>query len=211
MNPATGMYEQKNDDSDDDDDMKSTTAGGDCNMDVEAGLLSIMADEEESEWIIEGTGLEDKKKKWNDDVNQVCAEIKRYGMTVRDHVMEIYSPERVTSIAQRLGLRGGIAMDLTTIDPEDGELWDFNKPDKRRKAKEIVESKRALLIILSPMCTAFSTLQNMNKSKMCENKWNEMLDKAKSHVTLCMELIKIQIENHMYFLYEHPDKATSGK
>ena len=81
------MYEQKNDVSDADEDMKSTTAGGDCNMDVEAGLLSIMADEEESEWIIEGTGLEDKKKKWNDDVNQVYAELKRYGMTVRDHVI----------------------------------------------------------------------------------------------------------------------------
>ena len=62
MNPATGMYEQKNDDSDDDDDMKSTTAGGDCNMDVEAGLLSIMADEEESEWIIEGTGARRQKE-----------------------------------------------------------------------------------------------------------------------------------------------------
>ena len=53
-------------------------------------------------------------------------------------------------------------MDMTVVDPEDGNPWDFNIKEKRDKAKEIIRSKKSLLLILSPMCTAFSSMQGKN-------------------------------------------------
>ena len=47
-------------------------------------------------------------------------------------VGEIYSPERVTTVASRMRLIPGLALDLTTVDPEDGEPWDFDKLVKRK-------------------------------------------------------------------------------
>ncbi len=48
---------------------------------------------------------------------------------VRRLVSEIYSPPRVTAMLKRMtnqGLTPGLALDLTTIDPDDGRPWDFD-------------------------------------------------------------------------------------
>ena len=58
-------------------------------------------------------------------------------------------------MAEKMGLVPGLAMDLTTHD-EHGNPWDFNCPVMRAKAKKIIKSKAALLLIVSPMCSAFS-------------------------------------------------------
>jgi hypothetical protein len=55
-----------------------------------------------------------------------------------------------------------MALDLSTVDPDDGKAWDFNNPEKRRKALHRVFSQRSLLLIGSPMCSSFSRMQNMN-------------------------------------------------
>ena len=46
------------------------------------------------------------------------------------HVIEVYSPPRVTSLAHRFGLRPGMALDLTTVD-ENGLPWDFVQGTQR--------------------------------------------------------------------------------
>ena len=38
-------------------------------------------------------------------------------------VTEVYSPERVIEAARRMGLKGGLSLDLTTSD-SDGRKWD---------------------------------------------------------------------------------------
>ena len=43
---------------------------------------------------------------------------------------------------------------------------EVKRPNKRDKAMYLVRSRRSLLLILSPMCTAFSALQNINFAKM---------------------------------------------
>ena len=48
------------------------------------------------------------------------------------HVSGIYSPPRVTSLAAMLGLRPGMAFDLTLVDEDDGLPWDFGKEDKKK-------------------------------------------------------------------------------
>lgn len=118
-------------------------------------VLELSWGEEVREWVRTGVGQEDT---WKAGVNKMRRQLAGYGGTVREHVMELYSPPRVTRILDRMGLIPGMALDLTTVDPEDGEPWDFNVPEKAVKAEAMVRSKRALLIIGSPMCTAFSSL-----------------------------------------------------
>ena len=77
-------------------------------------------------------------------------------------VSEIYSRPRIT---QELKIRRskfrnlapGLAFDLTVKDPDDGQPWDFSLKSKRDKARRILQESKPILLIGSPMCTAFST------------------------------------------------------
>ena len=77
---------------------------------------------------------------------------------IRAMVAEIYSPPRVTNCAKLLpGYRviPGFALDLTTTNSR-GEAWDFDDPAKREEALQLVLKEQPMLLVLSPMCTAFS-------------------------------------------------------
>jgi len=50
-------------------------------------------------------------------------------------VTEIYSPKRVTGMAELMGLVPGMALDLTSNDC-DGKPWDFNVAEKRERERE---------------------------------------------------------------------------
>ena len=51
------------------------------------------------------------------------------------------------------GLTPGLAMDLTTNDPDDGKPWDFDVKDKRDKALRLQRGQKPLFTNGSPMCT----------------------------------------------------------
>ena len=55
-------------------------------------------------------------------------------------VTEVYSPLRINAMIERIGLAPGMSLDLTTMDPEDNQPWDFNVEEKRDKARRLVES-----------------------------------------------------------------------
>ena len=95
-----------------------------------------------------------------------AAGIKTLKGQIKHHVTEVYSPPRVTCMAERLGLVPGMAFDLTQVDPDDGKPWDFNDVRKRNKAYRYVARNKPLLLIGSPMCAAFSQLQAFNFAKM---------------------------------------------
>ena len=59
-----------------------------------------------------------------------------------------------------------LALDLTTAD-SDGKLWDFDDKVMRDRAMQKVKDERPLLVIGSPMCTAFSTWQRINDKLRC--------------------------------------------
>ncbi len=71
-------------------------------------------------------------------------------------VTEIYSPRRVVEVAEEMGLRGGLSLDLTTG-------WDFDREEDRDKTWEYITRIKPLVVIGSPMCTMFSQLQNLRK------------------------------------------------
>ena len=111
-------------------------------------------------------------------------------------------------MAEKMGLIPGLAMDLTTHD-EYGNPWNFNSEVMRAKAKKIVKSKAALLLVVSPMCAAFSRLQTFNAKRMGIEKMKEMLEYGVKHLTFALDLCEIQRRNGLYFLFEPPAGASS--
>ena len=79
-------------------------------------------------------------------------------------VLEIYSPPRVTAAAKflpELKVIPGFALDLAVAD-SDGRLLDFDDVVMRDRARKRLLIERPMLLVGSPMCTAFSTWQRIN-------------------------------------------------
>ena len=106
-------------------------------------------------------------------------------------VAEVYSPPRVTQMAESLGLRAGWALDLTTTD-ERGRPWNFDQLEMRNKAVHKLLKDEPTLLIGSPMCTAFSTMNNINYPKM--DSWVVQRRKAYGlkHLEFCSKLYDLQ-------------------
>ena len=61
-------------------------------------------------------------------------------------VTEVFSPERVAKVAQRIGLTAGSSFDLTNG-------WDFNIEEHRVEAWKRIKKECPYLLIGSPPCT----------------------------------------------------------
>ena len=65
------------------------------------------------------------------------------------------------------------------------------------------------MVIGSPPCTMFSSLQNLSKGKRNKAEFEKAMKGAKEHVKFCLEIYKMQMYAGRYFLREHPDAASS--
>ena len=65
------------------------------------------------------------------------------------------------------------------------------------------------LLIGSPMCTAFSQMNNINYSKMDPSEEERRLAYGRKHFEFCTKLYDIQWRAGRYFLHEHPAEASS--
>ena len=109
----------------------------------------------------------------------------------RATVSEIYSAPRVMAAAARnprLGIVPGVALDLTTTNNE-GKPWDFNDPARRIEAEKLLDEQHPQLLIGSPMCTALSNIQNLNKAKRDPTIVEAEIEKARVHFRWCCRLI----------------------
>jgi hypothetical protein len=52
-------------------------------------------------------------------------------------------------------------------------------------------------------------MQSLNKSKMNKDKFEELLQSGLQHLRFCVKLYKIQMDNGLHFLHEHPATAKS--
>ena len=91
-------------------------------------------------------------------------------------------------MAEKLKMIPGPSFDLTGLDPDDNQPWDFSDPKKRAKAIDKVLSKESLLILGAPMCKAFSRLMGWNWKRMDPEKKEKMWNDGITHPTFCMEL-----------------------
>ena len=108
----------------------------------------------------------------------------------------------------RYGLAPGLALDLTTNDDR-GIPWDFTKKSHRDRAEALLDEQRPIIIIGSPVCTAFSQWQFLNDPKRPADIVAEEKRVGKMHVDWCMKLYARQMSRGGYFLHEHPAGATS--
>ena len=67
--------------------------------------------------------------------------MKQRKRVVRKHVSEIQAFPRVSSMAERIGLVLGFALDLSVTDSEDNMPWDFNVARKIVKQEKWLELK----------------------------------------------------------------------
>ena len=125
------------------------------------------------------------------------------------HVAEVYSPVRVAGVASDFGLEPGWSLDLTEVDPDDGEPYDFSVPEKRKKAKKMVDHDKPFCLILSPMCGSFSSLQNFNYSNMETDDVRRKIAEALVHIKFSVELCISQHLAGRLFIFEHPVGASS--
>eukprot|EP00972_Heterocapsa_arctica_P025044 3690365-Heterocapsa_arctica.AAC.1 len=70
------------------------------------------------------------------------------------------------SARTRYALTPGHALDMTPVDPGDGEPWDMNVLSKRAKTNRLIKQEKPKLLIGSPMCKAFSQLMALNWARM---------------------------------------------
>ena len=127
-------------------------------------------------------------------------------------VSEIYSPPRITAELRRRPRRRllpGFALDLTVMDPDDGEPWDFCRPEKREKARMLRRRQRPFVLIGSPECRALSTWQRLNESRANGSEMKRQRIRATIHMDFVASLYREQVEDGLYFLHEHPAWATS--
>ena len=126
-------------------------------------------------------------------------------------VAEIYSAPRVTRMAARrtkYGLEPGLALDLSVLD-ENSEPWDFDIKEKRDKAELLLDQQRPLLLVGSPMCTAFSRLLALSESKRDPVVVARLYTQAMVHLEFVCRLYRKQRERGLYFLHGHPATAKS--
>ena len=120
-------------------------------------------------------------------------------------ITEVYSPQRVVDVCHKYQLIKGDSFDLRTG-------FDLSDPAvQQRVSKRIVETD-AVLVILSPPCTKFSTLQALNLH-INGPEWAAAFavekEKAIAHIEYSINLAKLQIARGAYFLFDHPAHATS--
>ena len=135
----------------------------------------------------------------------------RVARKLRAVVSEIYSPPRVTAAAKLLpdlGILPGMAMDLTTTDDQ-GKPWDFDDWRQRRKAEQLLDEQKPMFLIGTPMCTAFSNWQCINRKHWSDEKYKEIMTRARLHLRFTMRLYRKQAQAGRYFVHEHPAYATS--
>ena len=128
----------------------------------------------------------------------VTGQVKNY----LDHVGEVYSPPRVTKEARLQGLRGDLALDLTTG-------WDFNISAQRQAAKDLINKKKPGVLLLSPPCRTFSPLRRLSNFK--RNPWvvQDEEQEGTLHMDYAVSLAEDQMDQGRAFILEHP--ATSWK
>jgi hypothetical protein len=128
-------------------------------------------------------------------------------------VTEVYSPARVTKLirdSKNQHVMPGYAMDLTTVDPDDGLPWDFSRKSKRVKARRLIREQRPYLVIGSPQCKEFCAWQRLNEKRFPDDgKRRAAREAAEVHLDFVAQLYRDQLDGGRYFLHEHPRWASS--
>ncbi len=90
----------------------------------------------------------------------------------------------------------------------DGATWDFQKPQGRKRALDRIRAEEPFLVVGSPPCTMFSSLQNLRADKGTAA-WEKRRRAAEVLLVFAAAVYQLQIQAGRHFLHEHPAGATS--
>ena len=124
---------------------------------------------------------------------------------VRHFFMEVYSPPRIAP-----KLPQGKA--TTSIDIQTG--WNLSKecgnPEINWKAALVYQKQvRPKYLMACPPCTAFSTLMYSNWFRRLVDVREAAAREGMWHLNLTMDMIKNQLANNDFYVFEHPHRAVS--
>ena len=106
-------------------------------------------------------------------------------------------------------MKQGFSLDLTAP-AADGFVWDCSQKPCRERARELIRITNPFIIIGSPECRAFSTLQYINaRTPEGREKLRIKVQQARKHLYFCAQIYRMQMASGRYFLHEHPKMATS--
>ena len=106
-------------------------------------------------------------------------------------------------------MRAGWSLDMTEECPVTGRKWDFRRPGDRRQAKNLVLKGKPEMLILSPPCTLFSSLQRWSRYGPPEVRRPDDWEEAVGFVDFCVDLCEVQNRGGRGFCFEHPRYASS--
>lgn len=116
-------------------------------------------------------------------------------------VSEVYNPRRFGSRTGEHGLLEGAAFDLMLGN-------DLLKPAVRREVRDHITNTRPGLTIVSPPCTLYSIMQNMNKHHLEKPEKQAIFlrrqHEARTLLNFGVEICKTVIQYGGFFLFEHP-------
>jgi hypothetical protein len=127
-------------------------------------------------------------------------------------ILEIYSPQRFTGVASKLGLRPGFAVDLTEAKPygpDKGQPWDLLRQEDVEELDRMVDREKPALLIGSPPGDPVSQLLNLTAKKTNKAKNEEEKAKGVQNLRTAIRFYQKQHEANRYFLHEHPAGASS--
>jgi len=116
-------------------------------------------------------------------------------------VAALLCDEKFAKLAPEYGFEPGFAMDVRTG-------YDFDRYKDRAEAERQLRLESPKLLIGSPMCGPFSSMQKMNDTSTAG--YRQKLAKAMRHLRFTIRLFKIQVQElGGYVLFEHPLGARS--
>ena len=85
----------------------------------------------------------------------------------------------------------------------------LHKPEQRNTCIKEILTQRHAFLIGSPMCTALSILQGLNRERKDPIKWDAMWNKGVRHMLFAINPYRIQHDAVRFFLHAHPASASS--
>ena len=125
--------------------------------------------------------------------------------TLRDDVVELFSPPRVVPACARLGLRAELSMDVLTG-------YNFLTDEAIRRADHELERRRPRVLLNSSPCTWYSILTELwNKKKLSPAEVAHKSAEANRLFEFGIERCERQVLGGNGAIHEHPPRATSWK
>ena len=129
----------------------------------------------------------------------------------RAKVAELYSPPRVTAELPKLPhlmLSQGRTFDLRQ--DRHGRKLNFLLEADRAEAKRLIQEEKPFIVIGSPPCTSFCTLnRRFNYRRMDPERVRQMKHEGDVLLKFALEIYEVQVAAGRHFLHEHPASAVS--